>query len=90
MKPPACSRWDVFPPGVFPDSVRQSYLQQPGESLCLLHVSHLSAPSAQHSAVSLFCPQLPQSLASDSDPQLEKKAKQMEVSETNSSCFMNR
>ena len=90
MKPPCISPVGSFPPGVFPDSVRQSYLQQPGEPLCLVQFSHASAPSAQHSAVSLFSPQLLHSLAAASDPQPEKKAKLMEVSETNSSFFMER
>ena len=70
---------------------RRPYLQQPGEPLFLSHFSHFKASSAQQFSAPFSSPQLSQrTLASASDPQLDKKARQMEVRETISSCFMGK
>lgn len=65
--------------------------QHPGEPLFFSHFAHFAAPSLQHSAVCLYSPQLSQIvLASASLPQPDKKARQREVIETISICFMGR
>ncbi len=67
---------------------RRLYLQQPGEPLFFPHAEHFSASALQQFSAPFSSPQPSQSLASASDPQPEKKAKLMEVSETINMFFM--
>ena len=68
--------------------LKWSYLQQPGEPLFLPHFSHFSASALQQFSVPFSSPQPSQIVASASFPHPDKKARQMDVRETISSCFM--